>query len=753
MPDSTTPSLTPDYTGSGEGEGSSSPASETATKTRRLTAFYPNMNSSNKPLKPFSRSAAKRQSVMTLGSIEHLQHYFTKTGIAAKSKCVSPSSTSCFAVEVFQSPSKKLNSQLVPAIGGLASLTTSKPSLGSIMDFELPPSPAVPEIREPAFLPHVKTYQTDPEAFLPGVIEDLTAIIHAWGIDSTRDTPLDPNNSIPTPHMIDVLDILKTTTHAIRSVRNYVIALPDESASTLRTQYRNKVAASVPVPKRNLAQSKSQLDPLSLIRKSALEVLAALRELEERSRVPLSDEAYDAQSDRGSSQGQHPQSRGASPVAMSDDESDLPHVDPDMSISFVHVLGRNESIPVWEDGNNLDTHGLSEEEREKREHWDDRLVLGGGWLYKQDIKLADLGKEQDVVRRYIDLVDDVLFGGTKDGKRGWEREGERSAKRAREGRGQNRRVSTGDMFTYRFPNEAPRSGRRIVSTSGILDSMRSMSLSEEPEDMETLSEAESVDEDDLPDWAKRSLFADDPVGRAHALLIALLPENLRSLVLPTSNRSAFFSALTSGQCLCAAYNTGVRRSRKPWGFISLDSVHDIAFLEQSSDGADGDEKGKVGWTFRRIDNLRIWAGALKLRYLLPLVVPSAPGRPDHITRSAGTHSRGASPARSPSGQTAVSSALADTPSPSRVGIRSATAEPPLIFDPRLVARRDDGWETMLETVVLRWVKAVVEETKGESSTVSVWQSETLNRILAGGQNMIYHGVHVVWISFVNFVIL
>ena len=375
------------------------------------------------------------------------------------------------------------------------------------MDFELPPSPAVPEIRQPAF-PHVKTYQTDPQAFLPVVVEDLTAVTHAWSIHTTRD----PNHA-PASRVIDVLGILKTTTHAIRSVRNYVIALPDESAGTLRSQYRNKVAASAPVPKRNLVQQKSQLDPLSLIRKSALEVLAVLRELEERSRVPLSDEAYDAQSDRGSSQDQPPHSRGASPAIISDDESDLPHVDPDMSISFVHVQGRNESVPVWEDENDLDTPSLSEEEREKREHWDDRLVLGGGWLYTQDVKLADLGKEQDVVRRYIDLVDDVLFGGTKDGKRGWEREGERSAKRTRDGRGQNRRVSTGDVFTYQFPLEAPRSGRRVVSTSGILDSMRGMSLSEEPEDMETLSEAGSVDEDDLPDWAKRSMFADDPVGQ------------------------------------------------------------------------------------------------------------------------------------------------------------------------------------------------------------------------------------------------
>ena len=55
-------------------------------KARRQTAFYPNM--ANKPQKPFSRSAAKRESVMALGSIEYLQHYFTKTGIAPRKKLV-----------------------------------------------------------------------------------------------------------------------------------------------------------------------------------------------------------------------------------------------------------------------------------------------------------------------------------------------------------------------------------------------------------------------------------------------------------------------------------------------------------------------------------------------------------------------------------------------------------------------------------------------------------------------------------------
>jgi hypothetical protein len=54
-------------------------------KSRRKTAFYPVVaNTSN--TKPFSKSAARRDSVLALGSIEHLQHYFTRTGIAARHK-------------------------------------------------------------------------------------------------------------------------------------------------------------------------------------------------------------------------------------------------------------------------------------------------------------------------------------------------------------------------------------------------------------------------------------------------------------------------------------------------------------------------------------------------------------------------------------------------------------------------------------------------------------------------------------------
>jgi hypothetical protein len=88
--------LTPQPTGSSAtSAGSSDGASSSATgadpsgqlRPRKSTAFYPNLpRGPGKAQKPFSRSAAKRASVMALGSIEHLQHYFTKTGLAAPTK-------------------------------------------------------------------------------------------------------------------------------------------------------------------------------------------------------------------------------------------------------------------------------------------------------------------------------------------------------------------------------------------------------------------------------------------------------------------------------------------------------------------------------------------------------------------------------------------------------------------------------------------------------------------------------------------
>jgi len=208
----------------------------------------------------------------------------------------------------------------------------------------------------------------------------------------------------------------------------------------------------------------------------------------------------------------------------------------------------------------------------------------------------------------------------------------------------------------------------------------------------------------LPEWAKRTFYSPDPHARTHALLVHLLPSNmLRLLPTPYTDRIQLLQALSSGQLLCVAYNAGVRRSRKPWGYINKDAIHDIAALEEGADAisagstetAEAAEKRKTGWTFRRTDNLRLWAGALKIRYLLPLTTPPVPSsQKKSIASDEAETIRSASPI---------------TPTQTK----ASSAEPPIVFDGKIIARKDDGWLEMLETVVLRWVSAVAQEKRGE----------------------------------------
>ena len=69
---------------------------------------------------------------------------------------------------------------------------------------------------------------------------------------------------------------------------------------------------------------------------------------------------------------------------------------------------------------------------------------------------------------------------------------------------------------------------------------------------------------------------------------------------------------SSGQLLCTAYNSCVRKSKKPWGYVSKDGIHDIIALYKSAEAdLEGEASAapgkKSGCTFRRIHNLRLWA--------------------------------------------------------------------------------------------------------------------------------------------------
>jgi len=126
--------------------------------------------------------------------------------------------------------------------------------------------------------------------------------------------------------------------------------------------------------------------------------------------------------------------------------------------------------------------------------------------------------------------------------------------------------------------------------------------------------------------------------------------------------------------------------------VSKDSIHDILTLErEAARNGIGDEGGKKVWTFRRTDNLRLWVGALKIRYTLPIHIPS------HLSGS---------PIFTPS--SSPSPKMQSFTFPSKLKTDQGK-ESPIVFDARVVAKKEGGWEPMLERVLMRWVDKVVEE--------------------------------------------
>jgi len=97
--------------------------------------------------------------------------------------------------------------------------------------------------------------------------------------------------------------------------------------------------------------------------------------------------------------------------------------------------------------------------------------------------------------------------------------------------------------------------------------------------------------------------------------------------------------------------------------------------------------------------------ALKLRYLLPVAMPSSDPNSKRGKALNGVVSVGSDAgSNTPSHGTPVTS-----PTKQRFGME----EVPIFFDGPLVAKQGGDWDTMLETAVDRWVECVVAERRGE----------------------------------------
>ncbi|KAN0061501.1 hypothetical protein ACQY0O_006348 [Thecaphora frezii] len=791
--------------------------------------------------KPFSRSAAKRDSVMALGSIGYLQHLYAKQGIASKTRPMTKGAMTLAIGRAGESMLAATPESLVES----PTLSKAKLSRGDSDGqataedqhvlvtspeheaLELPPSPKAPTSTRPPYPVVAKPVEADPEALWPVMVEHLDTTCQLWGLLnlikterlqlSSRRLSIEPGSRRPSSRSstysadgadgadeapeaspIDLLELINATTKTVRSVRNYLLALPPASLSGKRLSKASagalpkdrfkrqssfsslpRTASLSPLPLEKAYGSLSRRvssshdtspgsqrtmpsawqppsattaspasiadfdpgeeDPLTLVRKSALEVLSTLRELEEKYRLPPGHPEYD-------------KTENEETEAMPEDAAGL-------GVSLGQP--RNARTPSSPAVRSLAT--LSNPSTADLSFNDGPDKGGEGYLYRSDLKLADLGKERGIMSGYLTTVDRVLS----------------VVQRPKQTKRTSKRLSTGFAVgaaeTAAEPVEAT-TNPEITIQPGAADNGVGAAEAHEPKAPES-----------APAWARKGEYPGGEIGRIRAFLLAHLSpeEGFELLQLSTEvsesdnaldiSRDQLLAALVDGSMLCHAYNAALRQSARPWGFIQPQEIHDLKAAEaealekqqmlakkaeaeaepfqvkdskgrrEASGATDEADDGKVcnrasvaspsnlmarpGWTFRRAENLRVWAAALRLRYhiqttsmssLEPLSKPLLPGLGPPA--KLGLHPRrvfsdAAAAASTTSITTTSSSSSTASPAEAREekqakkssGVHAETIE----FEAKKVARKEEGWEKMLCNLIVRWLEAVAQEETGE----------------------------------------
>ncbi|RIB24693.1 hypothetical protein C2G38_2167962 [Gigaspora rosea] len=196
-----------------------------------------------KPAKPreFAKSAKKRQSVLALGSITHLQHFYAKRGIIFKPK----------------KPKNKQEAEKLSIITNMSDLLNITEEPDDFPPTPLPPSP--PPL--PSFITNKLDVETDPDVLLANCHADIQTMLDAWCM-VTGEVKAEAD---PVP--VDILAAIETTTKALQSVKNYSMFKEDLSD-----------------------------DALTKIRAAALEVLEMVSNLEKEHR---DDDTDDSSSEDG----------------------------------------------------------------------------------------------------------------------------------------------------------------------------------------------------------------------------------------------------------------------------------------------------------------------------------------------------------------------------------------------------------------------------------------------------------------------
>ncbi len=181
--------------------------------------------------------------------------------------------------------------------------------------------------------------------------------------------------------------------------------------------------------------------------------------------------------------------------------------------SVVSVPGRSEAVHVWVNDEDISFSDF-DDDKPARDIWDERLVLGSGFLYRRDVTLEGLVEGTRSDQEVLDTVDEVIFGGVRnDGKRGWQAEAEENRERPK--------ARGGETFEPCAPSKSQSPNRSGPSNGGLEISLGDLSLSSD-NTIEALNEIQeedegedggsSIDDEHLPKWARRSAFNDDQLG-------------------------------------------------------------------------------------------------------------------------------------------------------------------------------------------------------------------------------------------------
>lgn len=272
-----------------------------------LSSLIYSLRMDNHPLQPLnnpkyrhvSRSAAKRESVQMLGSIQNLRLQFSQIGVSHK-----------------EGAGAGVRYDGSPGVMGLGMVGED--------DEENRPLPreGQRERKERKPWKEVDLPRVEPEAARKEAQEIVTSIRQIWGL-SVPASPASPHGLSTSKSLYfsslaavaggeeerrtsdDIQSALVTTARSMRRVRFLALsvsqgqsstpAIPSAPNSKLRTSFSTPSRPGVPLPRavssplerRVFSSQKQGEDVLASLRKSALDVLTALRALEERLRIQV----------------------------------------------------------------------------------------------------------------------------------------------------------------------------------------------------------------------------------------------------------------------------------------------------------------------------------------------------------------------------------------------------------------------------------------------------------------------------------